>query len=397
MKILLVHNYYQQPGGEDSVFHAEKEMLLQAGHDVVTYTRHNDEIARYSLTQRMLLPIETIWAQHSCREIEQLIEKEQPEVAHFHNTFPLISPAAYHVCKRMGVPVVQTLHNFRILCPAATFFREGNVCEECIDHTLLRSVRYGCYRGSRLATTTVAAMLKVHRIRQTWMAKVDAYICLSEFQRKKLAAAGLPIERTFVKQNFVSPDPRVHALASQRESAVFVGRLSSEKGLFTLFRAWGKLKQNTSLRILGDGPLRFELEQWKRNCNLTHVCLEGHRPHADVVAALRSARFLLFPSEWYETFGLIAIEAFACSTPVIASGQGAMAEIVDDGRTGLHFKPGNAVDLASKVEWAWTHPAEMEAMGRAARSEYEAKYTAEHNHEMLMEIYQHICRQASYL
>jgi glycosyltransferase involved in cell wall biosynthesis len=231
-------------------------------------------------------------------------------------------------------------------------------------------------------------MLKFHRLGQTWATKVDAYICLGEFQRSKLVAAGLPSERAFVKPNFVSPDPGMRTPTSQPETAIFVGRLSPEKGLFTLLRAWEKVSRDIRLRIIGDGDLRADLEQWKSKRGLGHVFLEGHQPRPDVVAAMKTARFLLFPSELYECFPITILEAFASGLPVVASRLGAMAEIVDDGRTGLHFTPGDAEDLAAKVEWAWNHPEEMEVMGRNARAEYEAKYTAERNYRILLRIYE---------
>lgn len=392
MRCLVIHNYYQRPGGEDQIFRNEGELLRSAGHEVLEYIRRNDEIRDYRIRDKVTLSLRTVWAWDSACELREILRKEKPNLAHFHNTFPLISPAAYYACEEAGVPVVQTLHNYRLYCPTATFLRAGRPCEECVSHSLLRSIRYRCYRGSRPATTAVAAMLKFHRLRQTWTMKVNAYICLSEFQRKKLVTAGLPAERTFVKPNFVSPDPGMRTPTSQCGTAVFVGRLSAEKGLITLMNAWDKLDRDACLRIIGDGPLRPELEQQKRERSLRNVCLDGHLSRLDVVAALKSARFLLFPSECYENFPMAIAEAFACGVPVIGSRLGAIAEIVEDGRTGLHFTAGDPEDLAAKVEWARTHPQEMEAMGRNARAEYEAKYTAERNYGMLMEIYQHVMR-----
>jgi glycosyltransferase involved in cell wall biosynthesis len=384
---MLVHDYYQRGGGEDEVFRSEAELLRSAGHKVLEYVRDNDEIRDYNTWDKATLGPRTVWAWDSTRELRDLLKRERPDVAHFHNTFPLISPAAYYTCKEAGVPVVQTLHNYRLYCPAATFLREGHICEECATHSLLRSIRYGCYRDSRLATTAAAAMLEFHRVRQTWTKQVDAYVCLTEFQCNKLVGSGLPAERVFVKPNFVSPDPDISAPSPQRGAAVFVGRLSGEKGLITLLKAWENVNRDARLRIIGDGPLRTQIEHQKNDRSLGNVCLEGHRPRLDVLHALTSARFLVFPSEWYECFPVTMAEAFACGAPVICSRLGAMTEIVNDGRTGLHFTAGDADDLAAKVEWAWTHPDEMEAMGRNARAEYEAKYTAARNYQMIMDIY----------
>jgi glycosyltransferase involved in cell wall biosynthesis len=395
MKILLVHNQYQQPGGEDIVFEQERRLLQRAGHQVVVYQRSNEELEQYSLRQRLMLAKSMVSAKDTQREFARLLAREQPQVVHIHNTFVMVSPSVYLTCQRAGVPVVQTLHNYRLFCPAASLFRSGHVCEECIDHNLLRSVRHACYRKSRSATAAVALMVAVHRHRRTWDTQVNAYIALTEFARQKFIAGGLPPERIFVKPNFVHPDPGGHL--STGEHAVFAGRLSAEKAVSTLLAAWSRLGRTIPLLILGDGPERKKLELQAANCHLSSVSFQGQRSREDAWAALAEARFLIMPSECYETFNLTSIEAFACATPVICSRIGALQELVEDGRTGLHFTPGNADDLAAKVEWAWTHPAQMKAMGQAARLEFEAKFTAERNYDRLAEIYQYAVESRGHL
>ncbi len=385
MKILLAHNQYQQPGGEDAVHAAEAELLKNHNHSVVEYRRHNNEIrGNHGLTNINLLP-RAIWAKDSYEEIRNTIERERPILAHFHNIFPLISPASYYACREAGVPVIQTLHNYRLFCPAATFFRNGQICQECIGHGLWRGVRYGCYRGSRAATATVALMLAFHRYRETWTEMVDCYIVLSQFSREKFVEAGLPSAKVLVKPNFVHPDPGVRNASG--DYVLFVGRLSREKGLHTLLAAWEPLRNRIPLHIVGDGPLRPELNGLKSRPDLRNIHFHGYLRRDQVHSLMKNARFLVFPSEWYECFPLTVAEAFACGTPVITSQLGAMAEIVEDHRTGLHFIPGDSADLAAKVDWAWSHPQEMESMGREARAEYVAKYTAERNYQMLMDIY----------
>ncbi|MCI0722607.1 MAG: glycosyltransferase family 4 protein [Acidobacteria bacterium] len=381
---LIVHNRYQQRGGEDEVFRAEVELLRAGGHRVVEYVRSNEEIASNGFVSRARLAAGTIWARDSYRELHELIAREKPDVAHFHNTLPLISPAAYYACHDAGVPVVQTLHNYRLFCPAATFFRRAHVCEECVEHSLLRGVGYGCYRGSRAATAAVATMLKVHRVLGTWRGKVDVYIALSEFARQKFMESGLPGEKIVIKPNFVHPDPGLREGAG--EYALFVGRLSEEKGLRTLLTAWKRLGTRIPLRIVGDGPLRTEVEGAGTDLDSVHTL--GRLPREQTIMAMKGARFLVFPSECFENFPVVIAEAFACGVPLIASRLGAMVEIVADGRTGLHFTPGDADDLAAEVEWAWSHSREMGAMGRNARLEYESKYTADRNYEQLLAIYQ---------
>jgi glycosyltransferase involved in cell wall biosynthesis len=386
MRILLTHNRYQQRGGEDAVVQAEKELLSAAGHEVAEYSRHNNEIANYGLWQKATLGPRTVWAWDSYRQLKMILQKEKPDLAHFHNTLPLISPAAYEACREEGIPVVQTVQNYRLLCPAATFLRDGQVCEECFQHNLWRGVRYGCYRGSRPATAVVAAMLAFHRWLDTWSKSVDCYAVPTEFARRKFVAGGLPAEKVVVKPNFLHPDPR--ARTGSGEYVLFVGRLSPEKGLTTLLRAWACLGKRIPLLIVGAGPMREELEVEAIRQNLGTVRFLGRLSGEQVLSAMKGARFLVFPSVCYEGFPVTLVESFACGLPPIASRLGAMEEIIEDGRTGLHFTPGDPDDLAAKVEWAWTHPERMEEMGRAARAEYEAKYTAERNYQLLMDIYQ---------
>jgi glycosyltransferase involved in cell wall biosynthesis len=384
--VLLIHNYYQQRGGEDAVVEAERDLLLSRGHGVATYFRHNREIQPDGFFSAAHLGLQTVWAHESYRELLSLLKRERPDVAHFHNTLPLISPAAYYACREAHVPVVQTLHNYRLLCPAGSSFREGQICEECVEHNLLRSLRHGCYRNSRAATAAVASMLAFHRARHTWTELVDCYIALTEFSRQKFIAAGLPAEKIVVKPNFVHPDPGPRL--GLGELALFVGRLSPEKGLHTLLSAWKRLGNHVPLHIVGDGPLLHELDLEKSRRGLSSLVFRGRLSRESTLENIKRARFLALPSECFENFPLAIVESFACGVPVVASRLGAMAEIVADGRTGLLFTPGDAEDLAAKVEWVWTHPQEMAAMGRTARAEYEAKYTPARNCELLMQIYE---------
>lgn len=386
MKILLIHNEYQIPGGEDVVFRHERELLSSFGHQVVTYKRTNQEIKRYSRLQRLLLPKHLIWAEDSRQDVASILRKEGPDIVHVHNTFMQTSPSIYAACRKAGVPVVQTLHNFRLLCPAATFFRAGHVCEECVAHSLVRSVRHGCYRGSRLATASVAAMLATHRNLHTWSNNINRFIALTEFARRKFIRGGFPPEKISVKPNFVVPDP---GLGMEEGSyALYVGRLSEEKGLRTLLRAWAHFKNSIPLRIVGDGPLRAELESCAVRNSLSSVVFLGRLSRQETQDAIKGALFLILPSECYENFPMTIVEALAAGTPVVCSRLGAMEEIVKHEYTGLHFTPNSSEELAYHVAWAWSQRATMRAMGLNARREYELKYTAEKNHSLLMDIYQ---------
>lgn len=382
MKILVVHNRYQQPGGEDQVFVAETALLEARGHRVLRYTTHNDRVAGMN---RLALAKDTLWNSSIYRELRALMRRERPNVAHFHNTFPLVSPAGYHAARAEGVPVIQTLHNYRLLCPNAQLFRDGGVCEDCLGKAVpWPGVVHECYRGSRTASGSVAAMLTAHRALRTWTEKVDAYVALTEFARRKFIEGGLPAEKIVVKPNFVRPDPG--SGEGRGGYALFVGRLSPEKGIVTLLAAWKRLGGRVPLKIVGDGPLADKVV--KAANGRSRVEWLGYRSAAEVHALMKEAAALVFPSEWYETFGRVAAEAFAAGTPVIAANIGAVAEIVEHGRTGLRFSPGDPEDLAAQVGWILTHPAERTRMRRKARAEFEARYTAERNYRMLMEIYE---------
>jgi glycosyltransferase involved in cell wall biosynthesis len=331
------------------------------------------------------LGLQTVWSFAARNDLSRSIRSCKPDVVHFHNTFPLISPAAYYACKDAGVPVVQTLHNYRLFCPAATFFRDGRVCEDCLTKGRSQAVRHACFRQSRSATSAVVAMLEFHHRCGTWTKLVDRYIALSAFSRAKFIQAGLPAEKLVVKSNFALPDPG--AGAGTRDYAIFIGRLSEEKGLRTLVQAWGRVNRRYPLRVIGEGPLLGDLQAKITRSGLLNIHLDGRLPRDESLKILQGARALILPSNCYENFPMTIVEAYACGTPVIASRLGAMQEIVQDTQTGLHFTAGDAEDLARKVEWAWTHPDEMRHMGRNARAVYEEKYTAERNYKLLMDIY----------
>jgi glycosyltransferase involved in cell wall biosynthesis len=386
MVILFVHNYYQREGGEDAGVRQERDLLAAAGHRIVEYSRCSGEIALNGISSRIKLAAGALWSKRTYTELSSLLAKERPEVAFIHNTVPLISPSAYFACAEAGVPVVQTLHNYRFLCPAGTFLRDGKVCEECVTSSLFHSVRHGCYQESAAASATLSLMLTSQRMLGTWQEKVACYIARTEFARKKFIEGGLPAERIVVKPCFVSPDPGPRT--GSGDTVLFLGRLVPEKGLRTLIAAWERLDGSVPLRIAGDGPLRGELEAEIGRRRIAGIKVLGRVPDAELLAELRRARFLVFPSEWYEGLPLTIAEAFACGVPVVASRIGSMVELVENGRTGLHFTPGDPADLAAKVDWAWTHPNEMEEMGRAARQEYETKYTARQNYEALVRIYE---------
>ncbi len=385
MRILSAHSRYQTRGGEDESREAEERLLREMKHSVEVYEETNERVATIN---PMHMALRTIWSGEAYEKVRHRLAGQSHDVVHVQNFFPLISPSVYYAAKDQGVPVVQTLRNYRLLCPNGIFFRDGRLCEDCLGKPVpWPGVLHGCYRESRTASTAVAAMLTVHRTMRTWSNMVDVYIALTEFARQKFIEGGLPEQKIFVKPNFVHPDPGTGE--GRGGYALFVGRLTVEKGLDTLLAAWEQLGGKVPLKIVGDGPLSSQVAETAKR--LDHVEWLGRRSVEEVYALMGEAMFVILPSEWYETFGRVAVEAFAKGTPVIAANIGAIAELVEHGRTGLNFRPADSEDLAAKVEWALAHPEELARMRQSARAEFEAKYTAKENYRRLMEIYTLAC------
>jgi len=380
-RILIIHNRYRLAGGEDRVVEAEVDLLRTHGHKVFVYTDNNDRIAELGTVRTAL---DTIWSRASARRVATVIKESRVDLCHFHNTFPLISPASYYAARWAGVPVVQTLHNYRILCPGSLLMREGQVCETCVGRKLLwPGAIHRCYRQSYAASAVSAVAISFHNYLHTWSDKVDRYIALGEFGRHKFIQGGLPAQKIVVKPNFVHPDPG--AGDGRGGYALFVGRLSPEKGLSTLLDAWSNHPAFPDLRIAGEGPLASLVHE---ACVRTpRVKWLGPLSRAETFEQMRNARFLICPSTWYECFALVVVEAFACGLPVIASSLGALPELIRPEQTGLLFTPGSASDLSAKVQWALEHQDSVANMRRNARLEYENRYTAQRNYQMLNAIY----------
>lgn len=385
MKILFIHNFYQtsSPSGEDAVFKNEVELLRRRGHTVVIYEKHNDDVSEDP--NRLKIAINTIWSKESYREITELIKQEKPDLAHFHNIWYLISPSAYYACKDAGVPVVQTLHNFRMFCANGLLLRNEKPCEECVGKPPWRGLLHGCYRDSRFFTAPVVFAEWLHSVRNTWQTAIDAYITLTDFGKKKFIQCGLPEKKIFVKPNFLTY-PR-NLSTSPQQYAIFIGRLSKEKGVNVLIDAL-KYLNNFSLKLIGDGPMRQKMEAEVKSQGLEQtVEFLGKRSHTECMELLKSSRFLILPSVCYENFPMTIAEAFACEKPVVASRLGVMADIVEDKKTGMLFNPGDPADLAEKISWMMENEAACIGMGRNARTEFENKYADDHNFDTLIDIY----------
>jgi glycosyltransferase involved in cell wall biosynthesis len=378
MKILICHNHYQEYGGEDAVVAAEKELLESHGHKVILYERHNDEIKDYSFLKKLRLFYSTTWARDSYKQIKNIIRNKKPDIAHFHNTLPLISPSAYWACADEGLPVVQTLHNFRLLCPGALFLRNDQICEECLAGNFKPALRHRCYRGRYLETRAVVRMLEYHRKIGTYDDKIAKYITLTGFCRNKFIEAGFPAEKIVVKPNFISnpPEPKPGG-----DYALFASRLSHEKGINILIEAWKGI--NFPLKICGAGPERPQVE---RNAS-SHVEILGQLRPNEIADLLSKARFVIIPSICYEGFPRVVVEAFAAGKATLVSRIGSVAEIVEDGVAGFQFESGNTGDLREKALRLSNDKSLADKFGRNARNIFEEKYTSDKNHRMLMEIY----------
>ncbi len=381
-RILLVHNHYRQLGGEYRVFADELELLSRGGHEVIQFTADNATITKF---RGLALATGTIWNAGRHRELLQLLEKKKPRLMHVHNTFPLLSPAVYYAARSRGTAVVQTLHNYRLLCPGATLFRDGEPCEKCHGKPLpWPGIVHGCYRGSRAASAVAATMLATHRLLRTWIRTIAGFVALSRFSRNKFIEAGIPAGKVVVKPNFVHPDPGMGL--GRGKYALFAGRLAPEKGLDVLLAAWSRVGRAMPLKIVGDGPMEAQVTEAALRTKTAEAL--GRKSHEDVMALMRDASVLVISSRCYEASPVVLAEAYAVGLPVIASDIGALSELVSHGRTGLLFRPGDPEDLAAKVEWFLSHPTEARQMRVEARAEFAAKYTAERNYRLLMEIYE---------
>lgn len=376
----LIHNYYQQAGGEDNSFAREAALLESHGHTVVRYSCHNDDLHGQSGVR---MAVNSIWNRTRYRELRSLFRERRVEVAHFHNTFPILSPASYYAAQAEGVAVVQTLHNYRLMCLNAFFFREGRVCEDCLGRTIpWPGVMRSCYRGNRGASAVAATTLTVHRLLATYQNKIDVYIALNEFGRRKYIEAGLPADRIMLKPSFLDPDPGPGS--GHGGYALFVGRLEPSKGINVLLDAMRRLGEaGPRLKIVGKGPMEAEVEAAVRD--LPRV--EWTKRVDDILGLMGEALVTVVPSIWYEGAPGVINESFAKGTPALTSRIGGLTAMNEEGRTGRFFEPGDAADLAEKLRWFAEHPAEVDAMRRDARAEFQSKYLPDQNYQALMEVY----------
>lgn len=391
MKVLLVHNNYRTsaPSGEDIAVENERRMLERRGVEVVAFERYNDDLDDSSFTARTAMAINTIWSQRSRSALRKVLRAVRPDIVHVHNTFSMISPSVYGACRAEGVPVVQTLHNFRFFCPSALLLRDGKPCEDCLDRSLLQSVRHRCYRGSLGATATLAAMLTLHRAVGTYSRDIDRFIALTEFARRKAVKGGIAEHKLAVKPNFV-PHPPAPGSGGGGYVA-YVGRLLQGKGTETLVAAWRRLP-SVKLKIIGDGALRPQLEATARRENL-NIEFAGMQSRLRVLEAIAGAQLLIVPSEWYEGFPMVVAESFACGTPVLASRIGSLDELIEDGISGRKFAAADAAGLAGAVQSTLADQPALRRMRVNARAHFDRALTEQANFTQLMNIYSDVIAQ----
>ncbi|GIM33801.1 glycosyltransferase family 4 protein [Paraclostridium bifermentans] len=380
--VLMAHNYYQVPGGEDTVFHNEVKMLEKNGHKVTKYTRHNDEI-KVGLINKLKLGIDTIFSFKTYKEVKKLIDENDIDVVHVHNTLPLISPSIYYAARAKHVPVVQTIHNFRLLCPGATFTKKGQICEDCINKGLGQALKNRCYRNSFSQTLIMYAMLKIHRLMGTY--KKINYIVLTEFNKNKLLNLVNNEERVYVKPNFIEKREQLSRILENY--FVYIGRLDEIKGIKFLIESWKNISDEINLYIIGDGPEKENIERFLKENNVSNIKLLGFMERSKAFKIIEKSRAIIVPSMWYEGFPMTITESFSLGVPVIGSKLGNIESIIDDRYNGLLFNANNSKDLIHLVEKLFYNEDLNKELGNHAYKTFYDYYTDEENYKILQKIY----------
>lgn len=387
MKILIAHSFYRtdMPSGENQVVQSEMRMLRKHGHQVQLFSRESDNLGKFGRMAPIVGAISNVWNPSAVQGLLSAVASFEPDVVHVHNTFPMLSPAIFRALSGK-CPVVLTLHNYRLFCASGIPMRNGQVCIDCIEaRNVAPAIKHGCYRQSRIATIPVAASVGLHRAIHTWSKHVSAFIALTSFQKAVMITGGLPQQKTFVKPNFYSGLPELVDWEDRRDRVVFVGRLSEEKGLRTLLEAWRRMGADAPpLDILGDGPLRTEIQAAATGLP---IVFHGQLSNESAQRKIAKGKLLIVPSEWFEGFPIVIVEAFAHGTPVAVSDIGSLPSIVEGGRAGFIFEPGNPGSLAEVIKSALSNDASLKAVGGYASTLFETTYNEDANHRALVRIY----------
>ncbi len=346
MNLLIVHNHYRLPGGEDTVVQNEYELLKSMGHNVTLYTRHNDEIAGMIGFQKLALPFNFIYSKKTAKDITALIKAKNIDCVMVHNTLSLISPSVYYAAVKAGVPVLQTIHNFRLICPKATLYRDGHICEDCVKKGLHCALLHRCYRGSFAQTLLCVISTKIHR-RTGIYGKLN-YIFLTQFNRSKLLTLPCIIkDHTFIKPNFTADPPAMIPYKDRGNTFIYAGRLEDQKGTMELLEAWylletkAKSKEDVpTLELYGTGPLSETVQRYIEKHGLERAHVHEPLPHEDIIKEISQAKGLILPTKLYEGFPMTIAEAFCAGTPVIGT---------DTGNTGDLLRGGTPAENSEKT------------------------------------------------
>ncbi len=411
LHILIVHNAYQIPGGEDSVVENEIRLLKQAGCHVTTYFRNNSEISSYSFFQKLMLPIRSVYSKKSYKELCRIIKEEQIDLVHVHNTLSVISPSVYYAALDCHVPVIQTIHNYRLLCPNAMLLRNGQICTDCITNGLSSSVKHSCYRNSKLQTLVSSMILRYHRRKRIY--RKISYICLTDFNKKMLLRLNetakkrdgqelIRPESVYVKPNFTADPGRMIPYESRSNRFLYISRMDTSKGIFVLLEAWkcyeiasAPSSQTLScikeLYLCGTGPEEVAVKEFIAANQLKHVHFLGQVAHDELIPLIADSLAVCMPTLWYEGFPVTIAESYAAGTPIVGSDLGNVGDLVSHGQTGFKFKAGDSAALADIfLHWDTDYAKAACTISQTARTIYEQQYTEAINQQQLLDIYEKV-------
>ncbi|MBD2188998.1 glycosyltransferase family 4 protein [Pseudanabaena mucicola] len=395
LHIVMIHNRYQYAGGEDVSTDADVELLREYGHQVTLIEVHNDIIKAYSPFKKLKLFAETAWNFKVYWEMRSHFQKLKPDIVHVQNFFPLFSPSVHAAARSLNIPTIQHLHNFRLGCLNGYLLRNGKICEACVSQNPWRGVIYGCYRDSAIASLAVWAMITLNRWRRTWQKDVSGFITPSHFAADKLKEIGINSNLLHVRPNVINSSVQkdLELKIFNQPNFLFVGRLSPEKGVLTLLKAWAALdRPDWQLKILGDGAEKSKLEQFVLELGLKNVKFLGYLPPTKIMEVIQSATAIAVPSQWHETFGRVVVESFACGKPVLASDIGALSELITSEHNGFLISCDRISAWVEKLHWCGTNPEALSILGKNASQTYEKLYTRSTNYQQLMKIYTSVLR-----
>jgi len=385
MKILFIHNKYQFMGGEDQVVENEKKLLEKNGHIINTYFRDNSEIKIYNPKQKFSFFFNSLFSIKTVKEINTILKNDNPEVAQVFNIFPLISPSVYWVLKKNRIPIVQIINNFRFLCINGLFLDRKGICEKCKNGNFVHGVLKRCNRESIIISFLYALITTL--IRKYFINKINIFVVSNEFVKQKYVEGGFNSKLIRIKPNFINMKSTPNKIYSIREKYMaYIGRISKEKGIYTLLNAM-KYCSDIKLKIIGNGPELDNIIRLTKDRKLSNIDILGYLSQEKKESILKNALFLIFPSECYENFPVTILEAYKFGIPVIGSNHGAMASLIEDNVTGLHFKVGDIKDLAQKIKKLWSSSELRDKLSINGKKKIENDFSPEYNYKILRSIY----------